>query len=117
MAVTRTTKLNAEFQREIYRILTTKVKDPRLTEMFTITEVSCDKDLTLAKVFVSIYSTDEVKASQTMEAITNSANFIRQHIGKEMHIRTVPQFVFVEDNASKSNDKINNILKTLKKDD
>ena len=44
MGANRTEKLNSEFQRSIYEILTRKVKDPRLTQ------VECDKELQTAKV-------------------------------------------------------------------
>ena len=45
MVNNRIGKVNAELQKNIYEILVTKVKDPRLTEMFTITQVSVDKEL------------------------------------------------------------------------
>ena len=51
----RVNKLNAEFKRYIAELLTKKVKDPRITEMFTILEVNCDKELSSAKVYVSIF--------------------------------------------------------------
>ena len=35
MKVKREKRLNSEFQKEIYELLTTKVKDVRLTEMFS----------------------------------------------------------------------------------
>ena len=51
----RTDKLNAEFKRYIAEILTKRVKDPRITEMYTILEVDCDKELSSAKGTLSIY--------------------------------------------------------------
>ena len=81
----RTNKLNAEFKRYIAELLTKKVKDPRITEMFTILEVNCDKELSSAKVYVSIFSTDVQRAAQTFAAIRENEPYIRREISKNMH--------------------------------
>ena len=93
----RVEKLNSEFKRYIAELLQKKVKDPRITEMYTILEVDCDKELTTAKVYVSVYSTDEQRAAQTFLAMKESEPLLRKEIGRSMHIRKVPQFVFIPD--------------------
>ena len=113
----RTNKLNAEFKRYIAELLTKKVKDPRITEMFTILEVDCDRELSSAKVYVSIYSTDAEKAAQTFIAIRDNEPFIRREISKNMRIRKAPQFNFVLDTSMAYGQKINEILNGLKTDD
>lgn len=55
MSLQRTAKLNSEFQKNIYEVLSKSVKDPRITEMFSVTKVETDKELTLAKVYISVY--------------------------------------------------------------
>ena len=106
----REKRLNSEFQREIYALLSTKVKDVRLTEMFTITSVHTTADLKQAKVFVSIFSTDEAKKQATFEAIKASAGFLRREISARMHIRTVPEFTFISDEKAAYGEKIDKIL-------
>lgn len=113
MANNRLGKINAEMQKNIYEVLSTKVKDPRLTEMFTVTGVSVDKELTAAKVFVSIFSADEKKAKDTFDAIVNSANFVRSSLYKMMRIRTVPQLTFYRDEANDNGQRIDEILDSL----
>lgn len=113
----RTDKLNSEFKRYIAELLTKKVKDPRITEMFTILEVDCDRELSSAKVYVSIYSTDAEKAAQTFIAIRDNEPFIRREISKNMRIRKAPQFNFVLDTSMAYGQKINEILNGLKTDD
>lgn len=115
MSGIRTDKLNSEFQKSIYEILTKKVKDPRLTEMFSILEVRVDKELQTAKVFVSVFSTDQEKTAKTFEAIKDSAGFIRQTLSKSMHIRTVPKFEFLMDTSMEYSQKINDILSEINK--
>lgn len=115
MGATRTEKLNSEFQKSIYEILTRKVKDPRLTEMFSITQVECDKELQTAKVYVSVFSLDKAKADATFEAIKDAAGFVRATLSKSMHIRTVPKFEFIADTSMQYSQKINDIISEINK--
>ena len=48
MNIKREKRLNSEFQKEIYDILKYKVKNPDLTEMFSISEVDVTNDLKYA---------------------------------------------------------------------
>ena len=114
---TRTSKLNSEFKRLIVEILTKKVKDPRITEMFTILDVDTDRELSTAKVYVSIFSTDTAKASQTFLAIRENAPTVRREISKAMHIRKVPEFNFVLDTSMAYGQKIDEMLYELSKKD
>ena len=115
MGGTRTEKLNSEFQKSIYEILTRKVKDERLTEMFSIVSVDTDKELQTAKVYISIFSTDPKKAEQTFNAICDAGGFIRQTLSKSMHIRTVPRFEFLLDTSMQYSQRINDILSEINK--
>lgn len=115
MTTNRTQKLNAEFKRYIAELLTKRVKDPRITEMFTILEVDTDADLATAKVYVSVYSTDAQKAAATFNAICENEPFIRREISKNMHIRKVPQFNFVLDKTMSYGQKIDDILNEINK--
>lgn len=112
---TRTAKLNSEFKQRIAELLTKKVKDVRITEMFTVLDVDCDRELSSAKVFVSIFSTNAEKAAQTFLAIRESEPFIRREISKSMHIRKVPEFHFILDTSMAYGQKINEILNELDK--
>ena len=109
----REKRLNSEFQKEIYSILKNKIKNPAISEMFSISEVDVTNDLKHAKVFVSVFSTDKAKAQVTFEAICASAKAVRTELSKTMHIRTVPELHFVTDNSTDYGNKIDNILSTL----
>ena len=109
----REKRLNSEFQKEIYSILKNKIKNPAISEMFSISEVDVTNDLKHAKVFVSVFSTDKVKAQATFEAICASAKAVRMELSKTMRIRTVPELHFVTDNSTDYGNKIDKILSTL----
>ena len=71
--VNRTDRLNPEFQREIYDIITRRLKNPLVTEMFSVLRVDCTKDLSHAKVYISVYSASEEKKNATFNAIKSDA--------------------------------------------
>ena len=113
----REKRLNSEFKKEIYEILTTKVKDVRLTEMFSITSVQTTADLKQAKVYISILSMNNGRKQDTFEAIKASAGFVRREISSRMHIRTVPEFTFLMDTRAEYSEKIDQIINQIHKND
>lgn len=113
MKSTRNERLNSEFRKLIYDIIKNKLMLPEATEIFTITEVDCSPDLKNAKVYLSVYSTDELKRKKTYDAIVHASTEIRRELGSRMRIRTVPELRFYEDGAFAYGNKIDTILSTL----
>lgn len=113
MSLQRTAKLNSEFQKNIYEVLSKSVKDPRITEMFSVTKVETDKELTLAKVYISIYGKDSEKTEATFEGIKSAAGYVRRELYKIMRVRAVPQLMFVRDDSMEYSDRISKILNQL----
>ncbi|MBW8382908.1 MAG: 30S ribosome-binding factor RbfA, partial [Youngiibacter sp.] len=54
MARYRSGRINEEMKKELAALVMTDIRDPRLTAMVSITEVEVTKDLSYAKVYVSI---------------------------------------------------------------
>lgn len=109
----REKRLNSEFKKRIYELLTQRVKDARITELFSITSVQTTADLKQAKVYVSLFSGDEAKKATTFAAICENAGFLRRELSREMHIRTVPEFTFLRDRQEEYGEKIERILSGL----
>ena len=106
----REKRLESEFRKEIYGILSTDIKDPEMTEMFSITDCRVNNDLSEAVVFVSVFSTDKEKAEKTFSAIKRAAPTVRSLISRRMHIRTVPKFNFVLDTSEEYGARIDRII-------
>ncbi len=109
----REQRLSGEFQKNIYQILTTQVKDPELTEMFSISDVEIDNELKHAKVYVSVFSGSEESKAATFRAIKNAAGFVRGRLGSTMHIRAVPELHFLTDQSVEYGDRIDKLLSGL----
>ena len=114
--VSRADRLNAEFKRDITEIIARKLKDPMITAMVSVTSVYCSRDLSYAKVFVSVFSTDEEKKNSTFSALASDAKKIRYELGKSMRVRTVPELDFMLDKSIEYGDKMDKILLKLSED-
>lgn len=114
-AVSRTDRLNSEFKKEIYEIIARRLNDPEITEMVSVMKVDVSRDLSYAKVFVSVFSKDPEKSKRTFDAICKNAKKIRFELGGSMRIRTVPELSFVLDGSMEYSDKINKIFAEIEK--
>jgi len=55
MANYRGGRINEEIKKDVSNTIQNKIKDPRLSAMVSVTDVEVTKDLSYAKVFVSIF--------------------------------------------------------------
>lgn len=83
-------------QRELAVMLQREVKDPRLA-MITISEVSVSSDMSYAKVYVTIFSQDEVKISENIKVLNGMSGFLRSLLSKRIKARIMPQLKFIYD--------------------
>lgn len=112
----RVEKLSGEYRKDIYDIIVRKVKNPLITEMFSILDVVVSKDLSHAKVFVSVYSKDEEKKNATFSAIKSEAKKIRHELAVISNIRTVPELDFVLDGSMEYGDNMDKLFKKIEEE-
>ena len=113
--VPREERLNSEFQKEIYEIISRKLNDTDICAMVSVTDVSVSKDLAHAKVFLSVYSTDAEKKERTFAAIKKNAKKIRFFLASSMRIRTVPELDFIADDSMEYGDKMDKLFLSINK--
>ena len=114
-SVSRTDRLNSEFKKEIYEIISRRLNDTDITEMVSVMKVDVSRDLSSAKVFVSVFSKDEEKKLKTFDAIKRNAKRIRYELGGAMRIRTVPELSFVLDDSMEYGDKMNRLFAQIER--
>ncbi len=91
-------RIDHELQRELARLISTELKDPRLG-FVTVTRVEITNDLHSAKVFVSIVG-DRHVARQSMDALESAKGFLRGELGHAVALRHTPELAFVEDRTT-----------------
>lgn len=115
MATNRRVSRVAELiKREVSQMLLNGIKDDRVgTGMVSVTDVDVSGDLQHAKIFVSIYGTDEAKA-ETMAGLRSATGFVRSELGARVRLRRTPEVVFIEDRSIERGTKVLSLLNKLK---
>jgi ribosome-binding factor A len=110
----RTQRLDSQIQQELMGLLQREMKDPRVG-FATITRVETAGDLGHAKVWVSVYGSEEEKA-QSMEALRVATPWLRRQLGSRLRLRKVPQLSLRRDESIESGDRVLRILRELEAD-
>ncbi len=113
--VSRCDKMNAVLKKEISDIITRKLKNPLITEMWSILDVDVSKDFSYAKVYISVFSVSAEKKKATFDAIVRDAKRIRHELSKSVRARTVPELHFIIDDSMEYGDKMDKLLIKIEK--
>jgi len=92
----RSLRVADQIQRDLSEIITFELKDPRVG-MVTLTEVQLTPDYAHAKVFFTTLADSPEAIKATLEGLSRSAGFLRNQLGKRLHIHTLPHLTFVHD--------------------
>ena len=101
MKVSRSSRLNGEYQKEISEIIRTRLKDkePELKGIISVTEADVAPDLKTAKIYISIYAKDDAEKAKSFDILSENAGFIRHELSQVMRMRTVPALTFLWDGS------------------
>jgi ribosome-binding factor A len=88
-----------QIQRDLSEIITFELKDPRVG-MVTLTEVQVTPDYAHAKVYFTMLKDGAEDVRQTVEGLGKAAGFLRNALGKRLHIHTLPQLHFIHDTST-----------------
>ena len=111
----RLNRVNEELKKELSSIISLELKNPNVTGMISVTKVKITPDFKYAKVYVSILNAKSVQ--KTMEGLKESAGFMRSKLAKTINLRITPELVFEIDDSLEYGERIDKVLKELKKED
>lgn len=113
----RIDRLNSEMLKVIADVIDNKIKDPRVTEMVSVSRVEVAKDLKTAKVYLSLYGNKD-KIDATFDGIVRAGGFIRKELSLAFRdIRQVPELRFIKDDSLDYSAKIESVIEEIKKND
>jgi ribosome-binding factor A len=114
MATSRRVARVAELiKREVSNMLLQDIKDDRVgAGMVSVTEVVVSGDLQHARIFVSIYGTEEARI-ETMAGLAAVTSFVRREIGQRLSLRRTPEVIFQEDRSFERGVKVLALLNQL----
>ena len=114
MKVSRTSRLNGEYQKEISAIIRTlKDRAPDFKGLVSVTEADVAPDLKTAYVYVSIYGVNEKESKRTFEILQENAGYIRHELAQVMRMRTVPALTFRMDGSMGYGAKMDELFKKI----
>lgn len=106
----RTDRIAVEIQKEIADILRNSIKDPRLPELVSVTAVRVTKDLRYAKVYISVFGSEDEKKN-AMIALKNASGYVRREIGQRVKLWYTPEINFLPDDSIEQGIHISNLIK------
>ncbi len=112
--VNRLNRVNEELKKELSQVINYELKNPDVTGMVSVTKVKITPDLKYAKVYVSVLNSKNL--NKTLNGLKESAGFIRTRIAHTVNLRITPELVFEYDDSIEYGEKIDAILKDLKKE-
>ncbi len=112
----RPDRVGDEIRRELSELLSRgQVHDPGIG-FITLTRVQVSADLQMARVFYTSLGDPQARRD-TARALERATPFLRRQIGERMRLRRVPELAFRFDESITHQDRIEQILQDLHKDD
>ena len=105
----RNERVRKTLMKEIADILQ---KEVRTAGMVSIMDVEVSNDNSFAKVFYSVFGSEEQR-EKTKETIENNKSKIRFEVGKRIRLRLTPELRFVYDDSIDRASKVNEILNKI----
>ncbi len=117
MATSRRVSRVAELiKREVSQMLIHDIKDDRVgAGMVSVTDVVVSGDLQHAKIFVSVYGSEEAKI-ETMAGLKSATGYVRTELGQRVRLRRTPEVIFQEDPSIERGTKVLSLLNQLNHD-
>lgn len=107
----RMERANSEIQRCLIEIIQTKMNDPRLDKIVSITEVNVTPDFKYCKVKVSVVKPEE--AGEVVKVLQKSEGYIKRELAQMVDMPQVPKINFIVDKSTLNSIRVEEILKTL----
>lgn len=107
----RMERANSEIQRCLISIIQTKMNDPRLNKIVSITEVNVTPDFKYCKAKVSVVKPEE--APEIVKVLQKSEGYIKRELAEMVNMPQVPKINFVVDKSTLNSIRVEEILRSL----
>ena len=89
-------RVNHTIQRELGILIAEELNDPRLSPMTSVTHVDVNRDLSIAKVYVTVLGAD-AEREDSLEALRSATTRLQMLISQRIEIRKMPRLTFILD--------------------
>ncbi len=96
-------------QKSLAQMLLQDMSDDRF-HLVTVTSVTVSRDLSYAKVYVSVLMDEEDNIKKTVEALNRAAKSLRYNLAREIDLRIIPELKFVYDESTAHGFRISTLI-------
>ncbi len=111
----RTDRVASLIKEEVGNLLARQYSDPAYG-LITVTDVQVSPDIRIAKIYVSVMGTAEVRAL-AMRMLEEKKGEIRGFIGSHLRLKFTPSLQFFLDETMDRVDRIEQLLRKIHRDD
>ena len=94
----KNTRINSEVLKELSRIISREIKDPRISPMTTVVAVEVAPDLKTCKAYISVLGSEEEQES-TVEGLRSAHGYIKRELARSINLRNTPDIRFILDQS------------------
>ena len=102
-------RVNHTIRRELGILISEELNDPRLSTMTSVTQVEVNRDLSIAKAYVTVLGTDEER-EDSLEALRSAATRLQMLISQRIEIRKMPRLTFILDDQLQTGADMNQLI-------
>lgn len=105
----RSDRVGDEIRKVIADLIQNEIKDPRLPALVSVVAVDASRDLSHARVYVSVLGDEQEKKNCTA-ALGSAAGFIRREVAARVRLRIAPEIHFVFDESIERGIRISRLI-------
>ncbi len=109
MGYDRTLRISEEIKKIVSSLILFEIKDPRVSNLASVTKVVTSGDLRFTTVYISVLG-DEKEKQDTIVGLEKAKGYIRNKIGKALNLRYTPEPIFKLDENIEYSSKISKII-------
>jgi ribosome-binding factor A len=94
----KNTRINSEVLKELSRIISREIKDPRINPMTSVVSVEVAPDLKTCKAYISVLG-DEQSQKDTITGLKSAEGYIRRELARTVNLRNTPEIKFILDQS------------------
>lgn len=106
----RTARIADFLKRELGTLIQLQLRDPRLG-MVSVTDAEVSRDLSYAKVYVTVMGKNSAEeAKESLAVLNKAAGFLRSQVAKSNNARTTPQLRFYYDSSIDRGQRLSKLI-------
>ena len=105
--MSRQSRLAEQIKRELSSVIQMEIRDPRIG-MVTLSAVDVSRDLSVAKVYFTVFEQEKIKASK--KVLEASEGFLRKKLSSKLSLRSLPRLAFYFDESIERGSRLSALI-------